>query len=143
VNSCDTTVKLDDENGVLQDVTGSSSAVDQEFIQNVGDGLRTFGTDFPVRAACGRDGNVTWRVVYSQADNESLYMLLDWYFNHPKTARTFQVSIPDDTPGSDRYSFEMLLANLRIPDEAGNPDPIIVEAALRPTGAFTWAVVGS
>jgi hypothetical protein len=143
VNGCDTTVELDDENGNLQDVTGSSSGVDQEFIQNVGDGLRTFGTDFKVRAACGRDGTVTWRAVYSQADSEALYMLNDWYFNHPKTVRTFRVSIPDKLPGSDQYTFEMLLASLRIPDESGNPDPILVEASLIPTGIFGWSVIAS
>lgn len=143
VNSCDTTVKIDDENGVLQDVTGSSSAVDPEFLQRVGDGLRTFGTDWPVRAACGRDGTFTWRAVYSQDASEAKYILMDWFFNHSKTSRTFQVDVPDSNPGSDRYAMECFLESLRFSDESGNPDPIMVEAVLRPTGAISWTPITS
>lgn len=143
INSCDTSVELDDENGILQDVTGSSSAVNPEFVQNVGDGLRTFGTDWPVRQACGRDGTLTWRAVYSQADNESAYMLWDWYFNHPKTSRTYRISVPDKNPGSDQFAFEVFLERLTFSDEAGSADPIMLEATLRPTGAITWTVIGS
>lgn len=143
VNSCDTTVKIDDENGVLIDVTGSSSAVDAEFVQNVGEGLRTFGTDWPVRQACGRDGTFTWRAVYSLDNAEAKYILNDWFFNHPKTRRTFQMDVPDSNPGSDRYSFECYLATLRFSDEAGSPDPIMMEATLRPSGAVSWTSIGS
>lgn len=143
VNSCDTTVKLDDENGVLIDVTGSSSAVDPEFTQNVGEGLRTFGTDWPVRQACGRDGTFAWRVVYTQDNAEAKYLLFDWYFNHPKTRRTYQIDIPDSNPGSDRLSMEVYLATFRYSDEAGSPDPIMIEATLRPSGAVTWTPIGS
>lgn len=143
ISSCDTTIKLDDENGILNDITGSSNSVSIERLQNVGDGLKTFGTDFPVRQACGRDANISLRVVYSQADNEALYILNDWYHNHKGTSRSFQVDVPDSNPGSDRYAFEVFLQSLRFDDEAGSADPIMVEVALRPTGTFTWTVVGS
>lgn len=143
VNSCDSTLKLDDEGGNLQDISGSSNAVTIERLQKVGDGLRTFGNDFSVRAACGRDANITLRAVYSQADSEATFLLNDWYHNHPKTLRTFIADIPDSLPGSDRYTFEVLLESLRFDDESGNPDPILIEAAFKPSGTFTWSVVSS
>lgn len=143
VNACDVVVKIDNAAGNLQDISGSSNQVSFDLQNKVGDGIRTFGTDFPLRAVCGRDAAISMRAVYSGDEGEAKQLLMDWYFNHNKDARTLVIDIPDSDPGGDRYTFEAYLEHVNVPVEAGNPDPILLEASFKPTGTYTWAEIGS
>ena len=143
LNSCDSVIKLDNGAGALADISGSTNSVSIERLVTVGDGIRTFGNDFKLRAACGKDAAIKCKCVYSGEDSEALFILNDWYENSYKTARTFVVDIPSSDPGGDRYSFEVLLERLSFDDNAGEADPILVEYDLKPTGSFTWSVIGS
>lgn len=143
INACDVVIKLDNDGGVLQDISGSTNTININRLNRVGDGVRTFGSRFPLRAACGKDAEITMRAVYSGNELEAKQLLNEWYENHNDEARTLQVDIPDSDPGGDRYTFEVLLENLRIDVEAGNPDPVGIEANMKPTGTFTWAEIGS
>jgi len=143
VNGCDLVVKLDNGSGIPIDISGSSNSVNTERLVEVGSGVKTFGSSFPIRAACGKDANISLKAVYSGDDAEATFMLNDWYENHHKDHRTLQVDCPDSLPGSDRYIFEVFLTSLKIDYMAGQADPILVEATFKPTGTFSWAVVAS
>jgi hypothetical protein len=130
--------------GSLADISGSSNSVTLNRMTQVSDAIRTFGgTDFPIRQACGRDAEITLKVIYSMSQIESKQILNDWYENHHTDRRTLQVFMPDALPGSDKYEFEVYLERLNVSVESGTPAPIMIEATLKPSGTFTWSVVAS
>lgn len=143
INSCDSVIKLDNGAGNLADISGSSNAVTLNRLVEIGDGVRTFGEAYKLRAACGKDAEITMKIVYSGDDAEALFILNDWYENSHETPRTLQVDIPDSDPGGDRYTFEVFLEKLSFDDNAGSADPILVDVSFKPTGAFSWVVIGS
>ncbi len=143
INACDAVIKLDNDSGVLVDISGVSNNVQMNRVNRVSDGTRTLGTDYPFRLVCGKDANITLRIVYSTEEAEAMQLLNDWYENHNTDARTLQIDVPDGNPGSDRYSFEVLLSELPIPIDAEEAGPIMVEVTLLPTGTFSWAQIGS
>jgi len=143
INACDAVIKLDNGAGNLADISGSSNSITLNRLTQVSDAFYSFGGRFPIRKACGKDADITLRVVYSGDDAEALYILNDWYENHNTDARSLRVEIPDGDPGGDRYDFEVLLGTLNMDATSGEPNPILVEASLRPTGTFTWSVIGS
>ncbi len=136
-------IHLSNDSGGLSDISGSSNSVTMNRLTQVSDAIRSFGSDFPIRQACGRDADITLKVIYSTSQLEAKQCLNDWYENHNTDLRTLQVDLPDGLPGSDRYTFQVFLATLNMGIEAGTPNPILVEASLKPSGTFTCAVIAS
>lgn len=143
ITACDAVIKLENLEGSMLDVSGSTNAVDIDLQQPAGTPLRTFGSRFPVRGQCGKDATIGFRAVYSTAQAEAMNILKDWYENHPGTTRKLQVFLPDAAEGSDKYEFDTLLTRLPVNAESGNADPILVAAELVPTGTFSISVVAS
>ncbi len=143
ITACDVVAKLDNDAGVLVDISGASNRISIRRTTRVSGGTYTFGSAFPVRKACGKDAEITFRAVYTEDEAEARHLLEEWYENHYSQARTLQVDVPDGDAGSQRYSFEVLLESLNFDAEAGSAEPVLMEAVLRPTGTFTWAEVGS
>ncbi len=143
INGCDAVLKIDNAAGNLADISGSSNSISIERLNQVGDGVRTFGSRFKVRAACGKDANISVKILYTADGAEALALLNDWYENHNEDSRSLRLDMPDSDPGSDRYDFEVFIESFRFDVEAGNSDPILCEVAFKPTGTFTCAEIGS
>lgn len=142
ITACDAVIKLQNVEGTLLDMSGSSNSVTMRFLQPTGQ-LRTFGTRFYIRGQCGQDAELSMRAVYSEDDDEALNCIRDWYFNYPGTTRAFEVYLPDAAAGSDKYAFTVLLEDFEIPAESGNADPVLCAVTLKPTGTFSWTKVAS
>jgi hypothetical protein len=143
INGCDLTVKIDNSSGVLQDVSGTSNQIRMDRSLRISDDVYTFGTKFPIVKTCGKKATISARFIYSQDEAEAIQLLNDWYENHSEDPRTVQIDMPDSLPGSDRYTYEALLENLNVQQEAGDANPTLVEATFRPTGTFSWANISS
>lgn len=143
VNACDVVIKLDDENGLPQDVSGSSNEIKMSFMKKTGE-LQTFGGDFPVRLACGRDAEFSLVGVYTLAINEIRDLINEWYFGTDTPAlRTLEVNIPDNSPGSDRYYGEVVLDSFDFTASSGDASPLKLNATLKPSGAWHYVKLGS
>lgn len=136
VNACDASVWLDDENGSLQDISGSSNTISMEFTNQLG-AVSNFATRWPVRLECRKDATFNLTAIYSTAQSEAKDILLEWFFNHPGN-RTLHVYLPDKNVGSDMYSAEVHLATMPITVEASSADPIQISCQLMPEGPVTW-----
>ena len=139
VNACDVAIRLDDDSGTPVWISGSSNAVEMEFAQELQAYWTMYRGRMPVRQSCREDATVQMQAIYSTTDSEAVDLLTDWYFNHPGTARTLSIYIPDYTIGSDVYSGEVLLESLTVPASAEEAMPIPVQATMMPSGDWTKA----
>lgn len=143
-NACDVVVKLDDDVGVLQDVSGSLNKATFSVPANIAE-FRTFGTVWPGRLCCGMDGPLTLNGWASTAADEVLDLLKKWRFasGAPCSKRTVEIFMPDSSAGSDKYSGEYLLENLEYDLTAGEGKPIPITATLALSGELDYTVVAS
>lgn len=136
VNACDASVWLDDENGTLTDISGSSNTINMEFTNQLGS-VSNFATRWPVRLECRKDATFKLTAIYTTAQSEAKDILLNWFFNFPGN-RTLKVYLPDKNVGSDVYTAEVHLATMPITVDASSADPIEISCDLMPEGAVTW-----
>jgi hypothetical protein len=141
LNACDAVIKLDNTAGNLADISGSSNEVTMDLTNDLGK-VTAFGGRFPLRKECKSDATINLKAVYSGDDAEALLILMKWYFTD-RGSRTITISIPDDSPGADLYTFEVFLESLNVPAKSDDPNPILVSAVMKPTGTYTWTTVGS
>lgn len=143
VNACDVVIELDNADGTLTDISGSSNQCGMSMSSNVGE-TNTFDGQWAIRRVCKTSVNVSLQAVYSTADVEALNTLADWWFaGSYGDARTCTISVPDDTAGSDEYTGEFVLTSLNIPLSADDAAPILVTAELQNQGAFSRATIAS
>ena len=140
VSACDVVVCLDDSGGTPRDISGSTNRIDMDFAHTLGD-YRAYGSKWPVRLDAGKDANFTLVVLYTTANNEGLDILNQWYHAASPGARTLRVDIPDSTVGSDRYSGEVRLDDLKWTVSAREGGPILVTARLVPDGEISWTTI--
>lgn len=143
VNACDVKIHVDNSSGVPVDISGSSNRASLELRQTV-ESYRVFGQRWMKRKTCAKEGTVQLDVVYSEAADEGLDILRDWWFsNDSGTPRTVRLMVPSDAVGDDDYMGEFVLENLSIPIDAGQTGPIIVSATLLSEGAITYAALAT
>lgn len=143
VNACDVVLQIDDVNGSLQDLSGSSNNASINMSSNTGQTF-TFQGQWAIQKVCKTSASVSVTAVYSTEDTEALNILADWWFGTGyNSARTVQIDIPDSTVGSDRYSGEFVLSSANIPLSADDAAPIQASFELLNQGAFTRAAVAS
>lgn len=141
INFCDAVIKLDNQGGGLVDISGSSNDVTMDLQNKLGEAF-TYSSKFPVRKECKKDATINLKVVYSQADQEAMDLLLDWYYN-TFGSKTITVDTPNSDPGGDRFTFEVFLESLNMPGKSDDANPTLCTAVLKPTGSFTRAIIGS
>jgi hypothetical protein len=142
ITACDASIWLDNAAGTLKDISGSSNSVDLAYSKVIGE-LRTFQTRWPRRQECGKDCVWTLIVVYSTTSDEAFDILKTWYFQSAPNLRTCTVYLPDKNIGSDMYSGEFRLQDLKIPVSSGNADPVTVTATLVPSGEVTLSTAAT
>ncbi len=146
VNACDVKIQLDDENGILRDITGSSNEVKMQFMQKVGE-LQTFGNNNAVRLTCGKDAQFNLIGVYTTALNEVRDLINEWYFgNAGRKLRTLDVQIPLQNGtfvGGDRYYGEVVLENFDFTLSSSDASPMKLNASLKPSGPWNYVKIAS
>lgn len=137
--ACDAGIWLDNLSGVLKNIGGSANEVAMNF-DNPQGAFRTFGSKWPKRLECGKDASYTLSIVYSTATDEGFDILKNWFFAANPGARTCKIYLPNKNVGSDVYSGEFKIQDLKFTPVAGSADPVTVTATLLPTGEVTLAV---
>lgn len=141
-NACNVVLEVDNASGVLTDISGSSNQASISISTNISE-VFTFDGDWGIKKACKSTAQISLSLVYSTTDTEALNIIKDWKFNAPTTSRTVQISIPDNTAGSDQYSGEFVLEGIDIPIDASDAGVILVSASLSNDGAFSVATIAS
>lgn len=146
VSACDVKIYLDDENGIPQEISGSSNEIKLQFLKKMGE-LQTFGGGYPVRLSCGKDAQFNLIAVYTMALNEAKDLINEWYHgNAGRELRTLDIRIPlqDGTLiGGDRYFGEVALENYDFTASSGDASPIKMNASVKPSGAWTFVKIAS
>lgn len=137
INACDSKLWLTDENGVYQDISGSSNYVETNANTELGM-ARTFGSRFPIRAQGIREATVIVRALYTTAADEAVDLLKQWFFTYAGY-RGLRIKLPDDVAGHphDQYDFTVRLARLAGELSAEEAGPVMIEAEMRSSSEFT------
>lgn len=130
INGCGAIIKLANAGGVLTDISGSSNEATIDFSSELGD-YKLFNDANYYRLECGRDAEIKLSIVYTTAAAEAMDILKRWRQTRGK--RALEITI-----GNDVYSGEVLMEKLSLPIKADEAKPIMVEANLKPNGAFDW-----
>jgi hypothetical protein len=140
ITACDAVINLDNSGGTLTDISGSTNEVQMDLENGVGE-FKPFGTDWPVRIVCGKDGSISLKAVYSMNAAEGAALLKEWYFGGNDGPRTLRIDVPDSNTGSDRYQAEVILESLSVPLKADEANPVMVSAEFKTTGAMTLTTI--
>lgn len=142
VNACDAVIQLDDETGVLVDISGSSNTASINLTNDISE-TTVFGGNWKLTGCCKSAATFAVNAVYTTAANEAKDIFVDWQFTYHCAKRTLQINIPDNEIGSDRYQSEVLLESLSIPIDSGDATPILIAASMRNSGAVAHTVVAT
>lgn len=140
VSATDCVVKIDNATGVLTDISGSSNKVEIGGENKIAE-FRSFGSKWTRRRVTGKDASISLDGVYSKTASEMLDVLRDWWLNDSDVPRTIEISMPDDLTGSDRYTAEVVLADLNISGDASADEFIPVTASFMPDLELTHTVI--
>lgn len=143
-NACDVVIFLDDDNGSLTNISGSSNNVSMELTRQIGE-LVTFEGNWSIVTACKRSGTITLGIVFSTAASEARELVEGWFFGDDggPDLRTIQINVPDNSIGSKRYQSECIVESYSFPIDASSADPIAVSAQLRTSGTVVRSTIAS
>lgn len=143
INACDAVIRLEDENGVLVDISGSSNEVTIDFDNEVGD-YKSFGSRWKGRIVCGSDASFKLKIIYSTAANEAMDIWKSWFFGEHDDRRRIQVNFPDENTGSDRYEAMVVLESANgLGAPADQASPIMLDLTLLPHNGVAHNTIGS
>lgn len=137
--ACDAVLRLDNASNVLQDISGSSSSVDVNFDNKIGE-FRVFGDEYVQRMQCGKDSSITIKGIATTAANEIRDLIEDWYFNG-SGARTFQLNMPGESVGDHRYQVECLLKTFSFSADSSAAEPVMYSIELAPVGQVARTIL--
>jgi hypothetical protein len=137
--ACDWVVELDDDLGALTDISGSTSTVDVNFDNKIGE-FRVFGTEWMTRVQCGKDASFKIKGIATTGASEIRELIEEWFFDGTG-ARTLTLSSPSDAAGGVSYTAEVLLKSFKFSGDAASADPVMYDIELTPTGAVNRAVI--
>lgn len=130
--ACDTVIKLDDELGVAQDISGSSNSLDVTFERKTGE-FRVFGTEWMTRIQCGKDASFKLKAIGTAAVGEVRSLITNWFFAG-SGARELVFDEPNGSTGSYRYTAQVFLKSHKFTLDAGSENPVMYELEFVPTG---------
>src|SRR5574342_12650 len=141
-NFCNASIRLQDENGLDVDVSGSSNEVTIDFDNDLGD-YKAFGERWKGRLECGSDASIKLKILTSTAANEAYYIWKRWYFG-TRGGRRLKIYVPDANTGSDIYQATVKLASANgLGGPADEAKPGMITLDLKPHLGVTHNTVGS
>lgn len=132
-NACNAVIALDDDAGVLADISGSTNRVSLTFTINMGE-RHTFDGDFPVRHTCGKDCTGSLTILYSTTGDEAWDLIKGWYHVYDGASRTMRVDMPQTGGGNDRYEGEFILSEYSHEFAAEEAGAVLIEASIAADG---------
>ena len=132
-NACDVSLWLDNETGVLTDISGTSNTINASFMKEMA-GKYAFGNRWQKHFECGKDAKIQLNIICSETLHEAWDILVDWWFTDPGIARTLKFYMPDKNVGSDEFYGEFRLQDFNWNMEAGKAEPVMPVAVLLPDG---------
>lgn len=137
VSACDIAISLDDADGTLQNISGSSNRVRIRFFSRYHQN-KHFDTAAPWKALLWTELDISLVILYSTADDEGLDILRNWFDAlDGKNARTLRLDVPDGSVGDHRYECEAVWLNMDLPLEADDAGAVAVRARLRSTNEYS------
>lgn len=134
--ACDVVVELDDASGTLRDISGSTSKVEANFDNNIGEFRTLGGSQWKNRIQCGKDASFKLTGIASTTANEIRDIIETWFISG-SGLRTFRFAQPAGTAGSKRYAAECVLKSYKFSDDAADANPVMYEVELLPSGSVT------
>lgn len=133
-------MRLADDAGVLQDITGSTGKLSSNFSRKIGE-FFVFGGAYPIRTPGKKDATFTITGVASTGADEIRDLIETWYYGNDDAPRDFEIDMPDSSPGSHTYAGQVLLRSFKFEADAESEDPIMYEIELLPSGAITRTAI--
>lgn len=133
VNACGCLVKLDNEIGILCDISGSTNEATIKLERELGD-YNTFNDDQTYYLECKESADVELTAIYTTEHNGSVDILAQWW--EMKGARTIQIYIPQGVKGWHKWQGEAICESLEFPLKSDDAKPIMVKAALKMDGGI-------
>lgn len=144
VNGKNCAIRLDNESGVLTDISGSANEVTVKRNRQIGD-YNAFGDNETYRTIGVRDATVDVTLIFSKGGGESLRLLKAWDNEANGSYRTLQFDVVGALPGTtspiDRWSGEVVLESFEIPAKVDEAKPIMVKCSLKVHGDLAWSEV--
>jgi len=140
ISACNAIVVLDNAGGTPTDISGSTNRIKSSIGQDLGR-YHVHGSDWPKRLDGERDGSFTLTVLYTTAANEGFEVLRDWIFAANPGARSIRIDTPNSSAGSDRYTAEVRIEDLRWTLAADKGGPVMVTARLMPDGEISHVTI--
>lgn len=141
-NFCNATVRLQDENGLDVDVSGSSNEVNIDFDNDLGD-FKPFGERWKGRLECGSDASIKLKILTTTGANEAYYIWKRWFFGN-RGPRRIKIYFPDANTGSDIYQADVKLASANgLGGAADEAKPGMITLDLKPHFGVAHNTVGS
>jgi len=141
-NACDVVLQIDNSDGTLTDISGSSNQCTMDFSRNVAE-VFTFDGDWSIKKSCKSGVTISVQVLYSITADEGRDLLEDWIFDTPTTSRSVRIDVPDSTVGGVRYEGEFVIESYNLPLSAEDAGVIICSANLSNDGEFTRDAISS
>ena len=142
VNACGVQISLDNDLGVLTEITGEMTSANIELTVGIADYV-VFADDNHYRTACRKDAKISLGIFYSTDDLEGMGIIKQWWDEVPFENRSVQIDVPTSGGGNDRYSAEVLLESATFPMSADDASPILVSVELVPNGQLDISQIAS
>jgi hypothetical protein len=79
--------------------------------------------------------------VYSLDEDAGHRLLKNWFFEGGNSSRKMRVYLPDRSPGSDMFEFQVVIETFPIGAQSDQADPILSSVTLQPDGEVYYSVV--
>lgn len=142
VGQCSIAIHLEDDAGVLVDISGSANSANLDFTKDA-ETYTVFGSTGTKRMTCRKDATLSMNVVYTTGENEAWDLLKDWWFNHSDESRQVRIMVPGEIIGADDYQGAFQILNLSIPMDSAQAGPILVSVELGVDGDVTLGTVAT
>lgn len=132
-NACGVKIEMDDDTGVLREISGSANEVNLNFEHQLGE-YKVFGDRAMYRLECGVDATLEMTVLYTTGASEGYDIMRRW--RELGGLRTVRLTLP--TSGGETYQGEFLVESIELPMKSDEAKPIMVKASLKPSGIVNW-----
>jgi hypothetical protein len=133
-------IELDNAAGTPTDISSETNKVKTTIENKIGE-FRTFGNKWPCRLVISKDAAFDIDTLYTLGADDGFDILRDWHFGGNDNPRTLSIYIPNNQPGSDKYTAEVVLEKLEWDTDAEADEPVMTSASLKPTGEVLYSVV--
>jgi hypothetical protein len=140
INGNNMTLFMEDEQGNLIEISGSTNKYDISIENKIGE-FYVFGQRNIRRVQGKEDGTVSFSAVYTTAYGEAKNLIKRW--RQQRGLRRIVGFLPTLQPGADKFSGNFFYKTIKINSEAEDPKPSMLDMELVPDGDVVWDTLPS